>query len=129
MNPAPAPPAMQFEAARAASGQRAATSLGDVDHDARRDNPESARVAGNRSFTLQDGVWTESRSASNLPVIRVKPFSPAYFALVQNVPELAPLFAIGERVRVYGKRVVIEVAPDGLEKLDAAALADAVRNW
>jgi hypothetical protein len=62
-------------------------------------------------------------------VIKVKAFSPAYFALVQNVPELAPLFAIGERVRVFGRHVVIEVAPDGLGQLDAAALADAVRNW
>jgi Ca-activated chloride channel family protein len=126
----PSPPmAMQFEAAKAASVQRAATSLGDVDHDARSDKPELTRVAGNRRFTLQDGVWTESRSASGLPVIRIKPFSPAYFSLVQRVPELAPLFAIGERVRVQGRRVVIEVAPDGLEKLDAATLADAVRNW
>ena len=74
-------------------------------------------------------MWTESRSASSLPVIKVKAFSPAYFALVQNVPELAPLFAIGERVRVFGSHVVIEVAPDGLAQLDAAALADAIRNW
>jgi hypothetical protein len=62
-------------------------------------------------------------------VIKVKAFSPAYFALVQNVPELAPLFAVGERVRVYGRHLGIEVAPDGMEQLDAAALADAVRNW
>jgi Ca-activated chloride channel homolog len=123
------PPAMQFEAAKAASAQRSATSLGDLDHGVRRDQPESTRTAGNRSFTLQDGVWTESRSASGLPVIRVKPFSPAYFDLVKSVPELAPLFAVGERVRAYGRRVVIEIAPDGLEHLDAAALADAVRNW
>ncbi|HEX7546563.1 MAG TPA: VIT domain-containing protein [Gemmatimonadaceae bacterium] len=129
MNLAPAPPVMQFEAAKAASVQRAATSLGDLDRDARRDKSESTRLAGNRSFTLQDGVWTESRSTSDLPVIRVKPFSPAYFALVKSVPELAPLFAIGERVRAFGRRVVIEVAPDGLAQLDAAALAAAVRNW
>jgi Ca-activated chloride channel family protein len=129
MNLAPAPPVMQFEAAKAASVQRAATSLGDLDRDARRDKSESTRLAGNRSFTLQDGVWTESRSASDLPVIRVKPFSPAYFALVKSVPELAPLFAIGERVRAFGRRVVIEVAPDGLAQLDAATLAATVRNW
>ena len=129
VNFANAPAAMQFDAAKVASEQRAARSLGELDKDALRDKTESVRRAGNRTFTLQDSVWTESRSTSSLPVIKVKAFSPAYFALVQNVPELAPLFAIGERVRVFGRHVVIEVAPDGLGQLDAAALADAVRNW
>ena len=123
------PPEDQDYAAKVASEQRAARSLGELDKDALRERTESVRRAGNRTFTLQDSVWTESRSTSSLPVIKVKAFSPAYFALVQNVPELAPLFAIGERVRVFGRHVVIEVAPDGLGQLDAAALADAVRNW
>ena len=129
VNFANAPAAAQFDAAKVASEQRAARSLGELDKDALRDKTESVRRAGNRTFTLQDSVWTESRSTSSLPVIKVKAFSPAYFALVQNVPELAPLFAIGERVRVFGRHIVIEVAPDGLAQLDAAALADAVRNW
>ena len=124
-----APAAMQFEAAKAASEQRATTSVGELDKDVLRDKKESVRMAGNRTFTLRDSVWTEARSADGVPVIRVKAFSPAYFALVQNLPELAPLFAIGERVRVFGRRVAIEVAPDGIATLDAAALADAVRNW
>jgi hypothetical protein len=61
--------------------------------------------------------------------VKVKAYSPAYFALVQNLPELAPLFAIGERVRVIGRHTAIEVAPDGLTQLDAAALAAVVKNW
>jgi hypothetical protein len=129
VNFANAPAAAQFDAAKVASEQRAATSLGELDKDTLRDKTEAVRRAGNRTFTLQDSVWTESRSASSLPVIKVKAFSPAYFALVQNVPELAPLFAIGERMRVFGRHIVIEVAPDGLAQLDAAALADAARNW
>jgi Ca-activated chloride channel family protein len=129
VNFANAPAAMQFDAAKVASEQRAATSLGELDKDALRDKTESVRRAGNRTFTLQDSVWSESRSASGLPVLKVKAFSPAYFALVQDVPELAPLFAVGERVRVFGRKVVIEVSPEGLTQLDAAALADAVRNW
>jgi Ca-activated chloride channel homolog len=129
MNFASAPAAAQFDAAKTASEQRAATSLGDLDKDARREKKESVRMAGNRTFTLRDSVWTEARTVSGMPVIKVKAFSPAYFALVQNVPELAPLFAIGERVRMFGRNVAIEVAPDGLTQLDAAALADAVRNW
>lgn len=122
-------PAMQFEAAKAAAEQRAMLSVVELDKDLLREKKESVRIAGNRTFSLQDSVWTETRSDSKMPVLKVKAFSPAYFALVQNVPELAPLFAVGERVRVYGRHVAIEVAPDGTSQLDAAALADAVRNW
>jgi Ca-activated chloride channel family protein len=128
-NFANAPAAAQFEAAKAASAQRAATSLGDLDMVPARDGRESIRTAGNRTFTLQDSVWTEMRAAGGMPVLKVKAFSPAYFALVQSVPELAPLFAVGERVRVLGRRVVIEVSPDGLTQLNAAALASAAANW
>ncbi len=129
VNFASAPAAAQFDAAKAASEQRATRTLGELDKDALRDKKEPVRMGGNRTFTLQDSVWTESRSLDGLPVLRVKAFSPAYFALVQNVPELAPLFAVGARVRVFGKRVVIEVAPDGITQLDAAALANAAKNW
>jgi Ca-activated chloride channel family protein len=122
-------PAMQFEAAKVASEQRAVTSLGDLDKDALRDNKESVRVAGNRTFTLQDSVWAEARPLDGITVVKVKAFSPAYFALVQNLPELAPLLAVGERVRVIGRHTAIEVAPDGLSQLDAAALAAVVKNW
>jgi Ca-activated chloride channel family protein len=128
-NAANAPAAIQFDAAKVSSEQRAMRSVGELDKDVLRDKKESFRMAGNRTFTLRDSVWTESRSASGLPVVKVKAYSPAYFALVQNVPELAPLFAVGERVRVFGRKVVIEIAPDGVTQLDAAALADAVRNW
>ncbi len=124
-----AAPAMQFEAAKTSSEQRAATSLGDLDKDALRDKKESFRVVGSRTFTLQDSIWVESRSLDGIPVIKVKAFSPAYFVLVQNIPELAPLFAIGERVRVIGRHVAIEVGPDGITQLDAAELSHAMGNW
>ena len=125
----PASPPMQFQAAKVASEQRAATSLGALDKDAPRDGADAVRLAGNRTFTLRDSVWTENRTGSGLSVLRVKAFSPAYFALVLNLPELAPLFAVGERVRAVGRRIAIETAPDGVSQLDAAALADVVKNW
>jgi len=129
MNAANAPAAMQFEAAKVSSEQRAAISVAELDKDAARDQKESVRMAGNRTFTLKDSVWSESRAADGLSVIRVKAYSAAYFGLVRELPELGPLFAVGERVRVVGRHVVIEIAPDGVSQLDAAAIADAARNW
>jgi Ca-activated chloride channel family protein len=126
---APMAAAARFEEAKTASERRATTSLGDLDKDATRDKMENLRMAGSRTFTLQDSVWTETRTGPSVPVIKVKAFSSAYFALVQNLPELGPLFAVGERVRVFGRHVSIEVSPDGLTQLDAPAIADAVKNW
>ncbi len=127
--PASAPSAQRFEAAKAASEQRAALSLADLDKDQLNDKKETSRDAGTRKFTLQDSVWTDSRAVSGQPVVKVKAFSAAYFALVQQLPELGPVFAVGERVRVHGRHITIEVSPDGVTTLDAAALDSAVRNW
>ena len=53
-------------------------------------------------------------------MIKVKGFSAAYFALVRALPQLKDAFALGEKVTIVGKGLVLQVAPDG-----AATLADA----
>jgi Ca-activated chloride channel family protein len=128
INAPAAAPMAQFEAAKSASNQRAALSLADLDKDVH-EKKELSRDAGTRSFTLQDSVWTDRRGDGKQPVVKVKAFSEAYFALVQRLPELGPLFAVGERVRVHGHAVTIEIARDGAEKLDVAALDSIVKNW
>ena len=63
-------------------------------------------------------------------MIKVKPFSPAYFALVQERAGTGAV--VRDRASASGCSAgtsSIEVAPEGIEQLDAAALADAVRNW
>lgn len=124
-----AAPQAQFEAAKVASEQRAATSLGALDKDVSRDGAAAVRFAGNRTFTLTDSVWTDGRPAAGARLLKIKAYSPAYFALVNDLPELAPLFAVGERVRVVGREVAIEIAPDGAVQLDATALADVAKHW
>jgi hypothetical protein len=79
---------------------------------------------------MRDSVWTDTRPlADSVRVIRVQPFSDAYFALTRRLPELAPLFALGERVRVHGRRVAIEVTAKGVTTLDTAALEAVARDW
>ncbi len=119
-----AAPMVRFEEARTASEQRAAKSLADVD----RENP-TQRNAGGHSFTLIDSVWTDTRQVSSGRVVKVKAFSPGYFALVQRLPELAPLFAVGEQVRVQGRMVAIEVGRGGLSELDVATLDALALDW
>lgn len=116
----------RFEAARASAEQRAmksAVSLDEAERDAGR------RRVGERLFTLANGVWTDTRFTTALRTVTVKPFSPAYFALTQQIEPLGAIFALGDRVLAAGRRVAVAVAPDGVERLDPAAVAAVVRDW
>lgn len=126
----------RFEAARVAAAQRQAKSVAEMD--ALADEREAGagrgtvRQVGTRRLALVNGVWTDARFTSVLRTVTVKPFSPAYFDLLQRLPELGPLFALGDRVVVAGRAVAVAIAPDGtqaVERLDRAALDALVRDW
>ena len=130
---APAPSRdMVFERAKVASEQRAATSIAAVDAMARvnvTDNRVAMRRVGARTFVLRDSVWTDASyvpSASSVRTVRIKAYSQAYFDLMDALPELRPVFALGDRVVVKGRKVAIAVGPDGVENL---AVNSVVRDW
>jgi hypothetical protein len=62
-------------------------------------------------------VWTDVRYQRTGTVLRVKPFSDAYFKLVEMVPDLREAFSVGERVIVAGRSMAIELTPSGKESL------------
>jgi Ca-activated chloride channel homolog len=118
---------LRFEAAKSAAGMREATSLADamVPADATRE-----RRTATRSFVLVDGEWTDQRSPkAGAREVRVKPFSAAYFALMERIGELREVFALGERVVVHGRGVSLRLAADGVESLEGAALDAVFRDW
>jgi hypothetical protein len=59
----------------------------------------------------------------------VQPFSAAYFALVQAIPELGEPFGLGDRVLVFGRAVAIEVSATGEERLTDAQVAAVKADW
>jgi Ca-activated chloride channel family protein len=122
-------PGDRFEAAKVASEQRAATSLSDLDKNGVRDSKDRMRTAGTRMFVLDNGVWTDTRPGDGLRVVKVKAYSAAYFALLQRLSELGPLFAVDEHVRLHGRRVTIEIADEGVSQLDPASLDALARDW
>jgi hypothetical protein len=73
--------------------------------------------AGNATFILRDSVWTDVRYKKNGMVLQVKPFSDAYFKLIEIVPDLREAFSVGERVIVAGRSMAIELTPSGRESL------------
>ena len=129
--PAPSANEARFEAAKAAAAQREMKSVSEMDARSR-DDGATERTLGSRRFALVSGVWTDARYTASMRTVTVKPFSPAYFALVQRFPDLAAPFALGERVVVAGKSVAVAIAPDGttaVSTLDAAAIDAIARNW
>ena len=132
---APAPATVQFEAAKAAAAQRSATSLSAAD--AAVGMGDYARVgrggnvtrAGNVTFVLRDSVWTDVRYKKTGTVLRVKPFSDAYFKLIELVPELREPFSVGERVIVSGRNMAIELTPLGVDRLTDRDMALIRDRW
>ncbi|MBA3853680.1 MAG: hypothetical protein C0503_04640 [Gemmatimonas sp.] len=124
-SPAPAPTA--FEEARTAAAQRTARSMGEADKamDATR-----TRRAANRLFVLRDSTWVDTRAeAAQRRLLRVRPYSDAYFALMDRTPDLREAFALGDNVEVRGRAVTIVLASDGVDRLSATDLTAVARDW
>ena len=124
--PAAAAP-VQFEAAKAASAQRAATSVAAADSAVGALSDARVKRAGTYTFVLRDGAWTDIQYKSSGPVLRVKPFSDAYFRSIELQPDLREAFSVGERAIVAGRSMAIELSPNGVEQLsdrDQAMLRD-----
>ncbi len=83
-----------------------------------------------RMFVLQDSTWTDTRAAAaQARTVRVKPYSDAYFALMNRTPELREVFALGDRVEARGRAVTVVLAADGVERLSAADVTAITRDW
>ncbi|HMA24079.1 MAG TPA: hypothetical protein VKP00_08790, partial [Gemmatimonadaceae bacterium] len=128
----------RFESAKAASAQRSVTSVMAIDSLARAasppaTSPTSERVSTRRvdghTFVLRDSVWTDSRYRPTMPTTTIKPFSQAYFDLLDRLPELRAVFALGSRVVVVGKDRAISLNENGAAQLSPAELKAIVGAW
>lgn len=117
--------AQAFESARTSALQRSASTL-----EAAEDVSANVRNAAGRTFVLRAGIWTDVGVAGeNSRLVRVQPFSELYFTLMKEIPELRDILALGERVLVHGKRVRIELNPEGAARLPEAELNAIIRDW
>ena len=124
-----APAAVQFEAAKSAAAQRSATSVAAADAAVGMRDDADIRRAGNVTLVLRDSVWTDARYKQSGPVLKVKPFSDAYFKLLEMVPDLREPFSVGERVLVAGRSMAIELSSSGEERLTDRDLALIRDRW
>ena len=127
-SPPPAAPEARFEAARAASEQRAAKSVAAADMAVAGPGGVMTQRAGTRMFQRVGDRWVDVRMKPSLTVYKVKPYSPEYFTLLEKLPELRDAFALGDEVVVAGKDAAIEVASDAAE-LTEARMARLLQQW
>ena len=74
---------------------------------------ERLRFAGGNAYILADGVWTDTRfDPDTMETEPVAFLSDDYFALLDRMPELAPAFALGDRVIAVAGGVAYEVTPE-----------------
>jgi hypothetical protein len=120
--------------AKAASAQRAATTLSAVDSVSADFAGATVRRVGTRTFSLTNTTWTDSRYTSTMRTVSVKPYSAAYFALLERLDDLRAPFALMGKdgtpgVVVAGRMVAVAVAAAGAETLDARDLAAIEAGW
>ncbi|HXT16745.1 MAG TPA: VIT domain-containing protein [Gemmatimonadaceae bacterium] len=124
---------LRFEAAKAAAEQRAVTTTVALDSMLARGsggaNGAAMRHVGSRAFALRDGVWTDVRYQPGMKKLIIKPFSRAYFDILDAIPELRNAFALGTRVAIAGKSQAIVLADDGATELSSQALAAIAKEW
>ena len=126
---APAPATVQFEAAKAAAAQRSATSMSAADAASGSSESLNVRRAGNTTFVLRDSVWTDVRYRKSGALLRVMPFSEAWFRLLELQPDLRAALSVGDRVIVAGRSMAIEITPAGEERLTDRDLALLRDRW
>ncbi len=125
----PSPSAKAFDNARQASEQRAATSLAATDElNAKKDGSSTRRV-GTRVFVLRDGAWIDAARADSSRVVKIKPFSEGYFKLIDAIPELRDVFALGDRVIVATRGMSIEVTDAGSATISDADMRAIQSSW
>jgi hypothetical protein len=122
------PTSQAFDAAKSASVFRQARTVSAVDAESSaRGNAEMKR-AGHRTFVLRDSVWTDTKKSAG-PTLRIKPYSNAYFRLLELIPDLREPLSIAERVRVAGKAMSVEISPNGVETLSGSDISMLKQNW
>jgi hypothetical protein len=81
---------------------------------------QAQHVAG-RLFVERAGIWTDLRHADSLAVVTIAPFSPAYFEVLRQLPELKPVVQRFERVVVAGRTVSIRFDAGGRTSVTGVA--------
>jgi len=86
---------------------------------------ESSRWVAGRLFRLQDGVWKQAGIREGDEVLRIEPFSRAYFDLLERIPELRPYARMFRELEIQGVTLRVRIQEGGVASLSSDALEKA----
>ncbi|MGI8907836.1 MAG: VIT and vWA domain-containing protein [Candidatus Sumerlaeaceae bacterium] len=83
------------------------------------DEESMQRQASDTTFRLEGEVWLDIRlTGKEANVLKVKYLSDAYFEALRLNPQLKDAFSLGTRLRIKLSKVTLEIASEGIEKLN-----------
>ncbi len=110
----------------AASGDLRADGPGGRDNSGLAGGYDTApRHVVDRLFVARNGVWTDLRFADER-VVKVVPYSAAYFELIERLPLLKPFFSLGDRVIIAGDGLAVALSETGVTIWTSSQLNEVV---
>ena len=61
--------------------------------------------------------------------IKIRAYSPAYFRILDVLPELRESFALGDKVIIAGRSIAIELTSTGVDLLTDREIAELQLKW
>jgi Ca-activated chloride channel homolog len=86
------------------------------------------RIVGSRRFEQQGAQWKDLAQRAQR-VVTVEAFSPAYFALLQALPELRDAAALGDDVLVAGQRASVRIHRSGQSTLASREVVQLTKDF
>lgn len=83
---------------------------------------ESVRAIGSRTFILRDKIWTESTYTKVTKTLDIKYLSNAYFKILSNKPEIGKYLALGKNIILLVNNVWIKIGESGKSDLSTSDL-------
>jgi len=80
-------------------------------------------------FLKSGDRWVDAAKSDTARTVQIKPFSDAYFKLIDAVPQLREIFALGDKVTVGTKTITIELADDGSTSISENDLKTIQSSW
>lgn len=87
------------------------------------------QVVAGRAFVLRDGQWVDRLHDGAVRTLEVEVFSPAYFRLLQALPELRGWWGVLHPVTVAGRNVSLRVGETGASTLSGEEVQRIVREF
>ena len=94
-------------------------SMGDEDEEIYSKSIQTIQTIAGKTFYLMKGIWTDATHDEKKQIIKIIPYSQAYFTIMKVVPKLNQYLSIGEKVIVNLGEYSIQITEEGKDTLSS----------